>query len=408
VETAYHDRPRDKHPDTDKSSRDRYSPNLAGAINLLTDDPVWQGVLAFNSFTGAIACHKPPPWRTGGGQWADEDDHQTAAWLQEHMVLVSSRVASEAVGVVASRNPFHPVKLYLERLEWDHVPRLDLWLTVYLGVEHNEYTSTVGQLWMRSAVARVYKPGCKVDYVLVLEGKQGLGKSQSLKILAGHWFSDDLQEFGTKDTAMHLPGHWIIELPEISNYTKYKGDRLKAFLTRRVDCYKPPYGRRVQQYPRQCVFAGTTDRATWLYDEEGNRRYWPVHCERADFWGLAKDREQLWAEAVHQYKSELPHWPDNWLIRMADGEQKTRLEQDCWGELIDQYCLKHTSVSVSELLAGPLSKMLGECTQADQNRVVRHLRINGWVRRQVRLGGRKAGRKWVYTQPTEQPEVSPV
>ena len=219
---------------------------LANAITMLRFDPAWSGILSFNDFSPYAVAKKSPPWqKNSGSNWTDHDDSLTADWLQHARILVSSKVASEAVQTVARENSFHPVKDYLNSLEWDRTPRLDQWLSSYLGAEDTPLIRAIGARWLISAVARIFRPGCQVDHTLLLEGPQGTRKSTALRTLAGdEWFADHISELGSKDSRIELHGKWILEMSEMDRVRRGELERVKAFLTARSDHFRVPYGRR--------------------------------------------------------------------------------------------------------------------------------------------------------------------
>ena len=241
-----------------------------GAL-ILALDPRWEGVLAFNEFRQETVVLSPPPWDaeyapssppSKGEAWADTDDARLSVWLARHWgVRLGTSSAAELVQMMARRNPVHPVRDYLAGLRWDGIPRLDSWLSTYFGVLASEYTRKVGRWWLLSAVARVYRPGVKVDYLVVLEGKQGKKKSTACQILAGDFFADDKIDMGSKEGALALQGVWIYELAELAAITRTTADleTVKGFITRKVDHYRPPYGRRTVDAKRQTVLIGTTN-----------------------------------------------------------------------------------------------------------------------------------------------------
>jgi predicted P-loop ATPase len=217
--------------------------------------------------------------------------------------MVKPATAAVAVQLVAADCPYHPVRTYLDGLEWDGTPRLDTWLVAYLGAENNAYHRAVGPKALIQAVARAYSPGYKADHVLILEGPQGSGKSSVVAALAPDqgWYCDEIADLGSKDAAQDLCGKWIVELAELSAMKRSEVERTKAFVSRRVDHYRASYGRRSQDHPRQCVFLGTTNGDAYLGDETGNRRYWPSAVGAIKLDELRRDRDQLWAEAVAAY-----------------------------------------------------------------------------------------------------------
>jgi hypothetical protein len=373
----------------------RILPVLANAIAAFRHAPEWGGVLAFNEFSLGTVALKATPWGVvPKGEWTDHEDRRAAEWLQKQGILVSVEVAGQAVQTAARDHPFHPVRAYLDCLTWDGVERLDRWLFTYLGVADTEYARAVGSRWMISAVARIFRPGAKADCCLILEGPQGIRKSTALRTLAGEYFTDELADLGTKDAAMQTRGVWIIELSELDSLSNSEVARIKAFMSRTTDRFRPPYGMRLVESPRQCVFAGTVNHCTYLRDETGGRRFWPVTCGRIDIEALARDRDQLWAEAKARFDAGAPWWLESdELVQMASDEQLQRYEGDPWEEIIGPWLEVRSSVSVGEVLQKCLEKPQAMWTQSDKNRAARCLRALGWERYRERQGARL---EWRY------------
>jgi putative DNA primase/helicase len=341
----------------------------------------------------------------------DHFDTEAVRWLERQFVMVKPDLVRRVVDAIARRNSYHPVRDYLESLPaWDGTPRIGSWLVDYCGVESsdanpNQYAMEVGQKFLVSAVARIFEPGCKVDHILVLEGPQGIGKSTAVRILAGEWFTDQLAEMGSKDAAMQVRGAWIIELSELGTLGRAETAREKAFISQQMERYRLPYGHRLVHVPRQCVFIGTTNADTWLKDETGGRRFWPVPCQRIDLSALERDRDQLWSEAVARYRDGVRWWlEDPEVIQVAIEEQRGRYVEDAWQEKVTAYAneeaLRATgaypdgrgSVSIPEIL-GRLGVDTARQDQAAANRVARCLKVAGWKR--VNTGPRGA-REWRY------------
>lgn len=372
--------------------------NLANAATILTHHPEWKGVLAFDEFAQKIVATRCPPSHGTAFEpkayphvWGDHDDSLTAIWLQrtDPVLDIEVKTASAAVGVVAALQRIHPVRQYLEALAWDGVARLDSWLETYTHAEAvaggQDYLREVGSKWMIAAVARVFEPGCKVDTVLVLEGKQGIRKSTAFRVLGQPWFTDELADVGSKDAAVQLQGAWIIELAELDALSKAESAKIKSFFTRTVERYVPKYARHSIEVPRQCVFCGTVNPDAYLKDETGNRRFWPVRCTVIDVEGLARDRDQLWAEAVHRYRAGA-QWHLSADIELeARGEQEARFQADAWESVIERFTTGRTKTSVPQVLEQALKLTASDWGQQEQNRVARCLTRLGWKRKRVRM-----------------------
>ena len=197
----------------------------------------------------------------------------------------------------------------------------------------------VSSKWMISAVARIYKPGCKADCALVLEGPQGIGKSTVLRNLSYPWFTDEIATFGTKDASEQTIGVWIVELSELDAVTRAADvTHVKAFMSRQCDRFRVSYGRRVQEYPRQCVFAATSNSATWNRDETGGRRWWPLTCGKVWAEEIKAARDQLWAEARDRYfADETWYIDDPSVAKEAEQEQQNREFEDVWQQKVSAY-----------------------------------------------------------------------
>jgi predicted P-loop ATPase len=358
--------------------------NVANALTALRYAPEWQGILHFNESSFAIVAKRLPPFehaRRVPFDWADEHDVETAAWLQHQGISVNKEIAGQAVQTVAREHSFHPIRYYLDSLKWDGIKRIDDWLTLHLGADPSDYVRAVGAKFLISGVARVYQPGCKVDTCLILEGPQGVLKSTAFRVLAGdEFFSDDIAELGSKDSVMQTRGVWIIELSELDSMAKSEVSRTKAFMSRQVDRVRLPYGRRVTEARRECIFAGTTNKQTYLKDETGGRRFWPVKAGVIHLEELRRDRDQLWAEARERFLAKDSWWLDKKaLVDAAADEAQARYESDPWDQKIALWISTKETVSVAELLA-LLEKKPETWTQTDETRVARALQAKGWTR----------------------------
>jgi hypothetical protein len=313
----------------------------------------------------------------------------------------------EEIALRAKHNTFHPVQEKLNGLSWDGTKRVANWLPTYLGVtvtdDNREYICAVGEMFLLQMVARIYQPGCNADYVLILEGPQGRKKSTALEVLAGEdWFSDDLPPLTEKDAKLHLRGKWLVELGEIKRTLRVDPDTFKAFQTREVDRYRPPYGRTDIDQPRQCVFAGTVNSAEYFTDETGNRRGWPITCGTIDIEKLREDRDQLFAETVVLYNQGKHWWPN------ADFEEQHFVPQQEVRQIetaFDQYvqrilrrCDDERRVTL-DFVAG-LAK--GKYPHFKDYLLPRAIRNAGWKAEKGKLPGtQRTQRYWVRTEKAE-------
>jgi predicted P-loop ATPase len=263
---------------------------------------------------------------------------------------LSSDTTRSAIAKHARKNSYHPVRDYLRGLKWDGQGRLGAWLATYLGAEQNEYTEEIGKMFVISMVARIFQPGCKADYMMVLEGAQGRLKSLACETLAGEYFDDHMPEINNKDAKEHLRGKWLIEWAEMRAYTRAEATATKAFLTRRIERYRPSYGHNEVVEPRQCIFIGSTNKAQYLTDETGNRRIWPVRCGEIKLEALRADRDQLFAEAVALYDGKVQWWPDqDFQVQTIESQQADRFEADAWEEPIACYIDGKSRVTIIDI-----------------------------------------------------------
>jgi putative DNA primase/helicase len=384
-------------------------PTVANMVLILSHDRAWRGVLAWCDFSEQIVKRAPPPWGGRLGPWADIDISQARHWFSARYRLQGRvRDLEDALAVCAYERHVHPVRDYLTGLNWDGVVRLPTWLADYLGAEEDDYSASVGTLWMIAAVARVMQPGCKADYVLILEGPQGRYKSTALGILGGEWFSDTPLSLRDKDAMQNLPGVWVVELAELTSMQGVSSGRINAFFSSGTDRYRQSYGRRAGDFPRQCVFAGTVNPTSYLSDPTGARRFWPVSCGAvARLGALKQERNQLWAEAYHRWRSGEQWWPREADIARFTDEQEQRFEDDPWQEIIESYLYsperrKMRYVTVLEVLVDAVCFDASKIQNRDMQRAGLVMQRLGWrkVRSRVTVDGRCIRRN-MYERPAE-------
>ncbi|WP_052481024.1 virulence-associated E family protein [Gilvimarinus agarilyticus] len=391
--------------------------DIANAKLVLDNDTRFSGVLGYCDFSYRIMKRKRPPFaHSEPGEWTDTDTDRLRIWLSENYGFTPKNAdALGAVVVAAEGRRFHPVREYLEGLKWDGVSRVDTWLHDYLGAQsledksnpsgaiegHITYHSLVSRFWMVGAVARVMRPPVKVDNVLIFEGLQGLGKSTALSILGGEWFTDTPLEIGAKDGFQQMQGVWIIELAELDSLNKAESTRAKQFFGSSVDKYRPSYGRMVQTFARQCVFAGSTNQDAYLKDATGNRRYWPVKCSRVDKEALQRDRDQLWAEAFHLFKEGATWYPLEEHKRFFEPQQDARFDEDVWQDKIEGYLygLAKGRVTMYEIMEEGLGLAAAQMKPPEQKRIGQIMARLRWHKVRARAPGGK--RESAYEAPSD-------
>lgn len=356
-------------------------PNLHNVLLALRQDPEWAGKLRYDEMLCTVVLRNG----TADAPTEDIDTYRVHEWLQANgLKRVGLDPVREAIEIVGREAPFHPLRERLAALEadWDGVSRNTEWLTRFLGTEDNEYHRQVGYRFLIAMVARVFEPGCKADYMPVLEGPQGILKSQVIAALAGPYYSDTLPDLGGDAIrlSMHLRGKWLIEVSELSAFNKAETSRLKAFLTTRVEQYTPKFARREVAEPRQCLFMGTTNDDTYLKDETGNRRYWPVKCGAIDIDGLRGAVDQMLGEAVAEYRRGQPWWVEPDLERQLFlPVQAERLWVDAWEPKVRDYLAARSTVTLLEVAEGGLILEAARFGVGEQRRLAGLMRHLGWA-----------------------------
>ena len=321
-----------------------YVSTIDNVTIILNNDPGLAGSLAMDELAHNIVVKRGLPWRETktASIWTDSDDAALRHYLERVYNISGKEKIFDAVNVVAKANSFHPVKEYLGGCVWDGVPRVETLLIDYLGAEDNAYTRAVTRKTLTAAVARVYNPGVKFDYMLTLRGRQGIGKSAILAKLGGEWFSDTFGTMQGKEAYEQAIGVWIVEVGELAGMRKAEAETIKQYITKQKDRFRPAYGRRSEEFPRQCIFIGTTNEQTFLRDATGNRRFWVVDTPNEpslDLWSdLTPETVRLiWAEAVEIYlKGEELFLPRE-IEKMARDIQETYEEENPRAGIIADY-----------------------------------------------------------------------
>jgi len=373
-----------------KDAKGRPIANVANAIIALENGGDIRDAFAYDEMLRApVLLHEPGIPIAGDvlepRPLTDADLTHIQEWLQHAgLERIPRYIVYDAVELCARRQSFHPLREYLASLQWDGKPRVNTWLTTRLGAEFTPYTQAIGQMFLIAMVARIFEPGCKADYMLVLEGEQGTFKSTACQVLAGDWFSDSLPDISNsgKDASQHLRGKWLIEVSEMHAMNRAETSLLKSFISRTTERYRPSFGRLEVIEPRQCLFIGTINREMYLRDETGGRRFWPVKCGEIDIDRLIEDRDQLFAEAVNLYHANVPWWPDHaFEAEHIAPQQAARYEGDAWSDPVVRHLQTVVRTTIPEIATDALGLNVARLGIPEQKRIAAILRRLGWIPR---------------------------
>lgn len=285
------------------------SPN--NFVLILSNDKHLKGKMGFNQFSNRVCVLDSLPWRKENdlSEWKDSDDSSLRIYISKVWGLTSKQNCEDAFKEVITKNSFHPIREYLNSLVWDGKERVDRLLIDYMGADDTDYVRTITRKWLCGAVARIFVPGIKFDYMLVLTGPQGIYKSTFFRILAKDWFTDSIQDVEGNQAVEKLMNSWIIEFGELQAFSKAESNSIKRFITSQEDRTRLAYDKRTSYLKRQCVFAGTTNKSDFLKDDTGNRRYWPVAVKpEGRIKNVPKDLpgeiDQIWAEIMVLWKEK--------------------------------------------------------------------------------------------------------
>ena len=318
-----------------------YRKTINNLVVILEHDPNLKGKIVTDEFSGCGLAIGALPWdpHEDRRRWTDTDDAGALWYMETFYGIPSKDKLIAALAIVGGRNRINEVRDYLLGLKWDNVHRVDTVFSDYLGADDNIYTRAVARKSLVAAVARAVEGGVKYDYMPILAGPQGIGKSTLLATLGRQWFSDSLTTFEGKEAAEMLQGTWLNEIGELAAMSKYENAQVKQFLSKRSDIYRAAYGRRTEEHPRRCVFFGTSNDVEFLRDYTGNRRFWPidvgVNDPKLDPWDdLPGNVDQIWAEAVMYWRAGEGLYLTGQAEKMALEAQEEHREASGWEGLI--------------------------------------------------------------------------
>jgi predicted P-loop ATPase len=394
---------------------------LNNAVLMIANHEKLAGIFAYNEFTQSVYVANRPPWQKGnGGPWIprplkDTDVTWLVTELERFGLTFKTQDIGKAITIATDKYRINPVREYLDGLKWDGTSRIrggtdprdgierKPWLCEYMGSPDQPIIDAFGMRWLISAVARVFEPGCKVDTMLILEGNQGARKSSAMRLLGTFdgqsYFTDEIAEVGTKDSSQQLHGAWIVELAELDALSRADTASIKAWISRQVDRFRPPYAATVEEFKRSNVFVGTVNPTGigYLKDPSGGRRFMPAPVTRVDLERLAADKAQLWAEAVFLYKSGEQWWLTDEEEIEAGRVQASRFETDPWATLIDKETTGKSVVFTDEI-ADTLGIPKERRNIITEKRIASHLKAAGFTRKKKRdLLGRS---RWGWEKET--------
>lgn len=392
----------DNQPSTSLAIADQYAmetnskgepfATVANITRALNADPMLAKNIWYDEFLQRIVT----VWRRSDpAEWADVDDINLLIYLQESLKMpkLSKATVQDAVTAVAYQDVRNEAKAYIEGLSWDGVERLPGFFQECFGADPGEYTERASINFWLSMVARVMRPGCKVDNMVVLEGAQGAGKSSALAIIGGKWFTEAHRSPTEKDFFVELEGKLLVEIGEMDAFSRAEVNKTKQVITCQTDRYRAPYDRRAADHPRRCIFAGTTNRDDWNKDETGARRFWPIYCRDIDRTTLAVNRDQFFAEALYRLNKG-----ETWWAMPADAtkaQQEARRDSDELESVIDGWLLGRNEITVSAIMNDLMKVPLDRQDKQLQMRIAKAMRAIGWVKSAapVYRGGRNV-RVW--------------
>ncbi|WP_458068653.1 VapE domain-containing protein [Rhodanobacter sp. BL-MT-08] len=390
-------------------------------------DPL-QGLFSLDEFANVVKLTRDACWQAGQrDEFTDQDGTELSGWLgspDNYKLNVKRDMVMDCVEAMARRRKVHPVREYLTTLVWDGKPRVRSLFPRLFSAEDTDYTRQAAQCFMVSAVARILwldakvrHNGAQVDFMLVLEGEQGRGKTSAVRELFGaEWYAESMESPSSKDFYQSLRGRWCVEIGEMDSFSKADVTKVKQAITARFDTYRPSYGRVSRSFRRENIFVGTTNENEYLRDASGGRRFLPVKVNAVHIAKIIAERDQLWAEAVQMFRDGFAWWslPDD-----AVEQQDERFAEDSWQGPLQRWLAGRAPDShypsripfagdgkpvewatTTELLANALGIDVGKHGKPEQMRIASIMRRLKWNHERVWVNGYRE-RRWVNTVPAK-------
>lgn len=414
------------------------------AMLVMEHDDDLGGLFWLDEFANAVRMSRAPCWPGGEAhEFSEQDGTEVAAWIgspDRYMVNLKKDLVLDCVEAIARRRKVHPVRQYLTELVWDKKPRLEGMFRRYFNADDTAYTRAAAMCWLVSAVARILwvdpktrHNGAQVDFMLVLEGEQGRGKTSAVRVLFGaEWYAEAQESPSSKDFYQALRGRWCVEIGEMDSFSKADVTKVKQAITARFDTYRPSYGRVSRSFRRECVFVGTTNEYEYLRDPTGARRFLPIRVGTLDLSAIVADRDQLWAEAVALFRDGFAWWE---LPPEAAEQQEERFAEDSWQGIVQRWLNyranpdsypnrlqqdsraadpledgKRTTVkyaTTAELLTWALGIDVGKHGKPEQMRIAQIMKRLGWSHERTLLRDGTRERRWMPRIAGKEPHEAP-
>jgi predicted P-loop ATPase len=374
--------------------------SLSDLVQALCVHPEWAGVLRYDTFRRRPVATRPPMALHLESQGLSNTDiTRVRTWFESKGINVGHEECGRAIDVACGRTEFHPVKEYLASVGKGDAAIIQELATLGLG-SVDPKAPDILRKFLVSAVRRILRPGCQVDTMPVLVGRQGARKTSFVRSLFGQeWCRSQMPDLATKDASGALAGFWGIELAELDRVLKAETSTVKEFLTRTFDDYRPPYGRADLRFPRECVFVGTVNEREFLRDSTGSRRFWPLTVERASTDWVAEHRDAIWAAAVALEEGGVAHWFEDGDETALEAMREPFIETDAWHEKIAAYCAGKDWLSGTvEIFTTAIGGKLEQMGQREKNRIGATLRRLGCTPLVKRVNG-NCVRGWSIPKP---------
>jgi len=370
-------------------------------VRVLAQHPKTSGKIWFDTFRQDV-------WHTLDGEperWTDKHSRRILIRMQDELDFLkfSKRHVDEGILMYADLHARNSVHEFIESVPWDGINRIDEWLCDFLGCPNDQHHRAAGRNWLIGMVARAYNPGCQLRHMLILEGSMDKGKSTVLHELAQPWYATLSQRFGSKEFVEAIQGHWLIELADLQALAGARHQQILAEITNRDDHYRTPWDRLASDHKRRCVFAGTTEKHNdYLADTYGISRFWSIRCGDINIEAIKAIRQQLFAEALVQYRAGEPYWL---MPEQTRDEQIARVEVDPYVPRVQDFLASKTETTALDIFEGvfvqrdDFGRMIGRTIMdsRDEKRIARILRLIGWYV----VAAKRAGRKVNLWQPLE-------